>query len=89
MTTTDQPDRSLAPGIIPEPPHLNDTLAWPPAASIKPHERKPRRRNPARIALDRVMSALHGDRYMVDAYPAAGPEGSVRSDDAGSRTHQG
>jgi len=34
------------------------------------------------------MSALHGQKYMVDAYPAAGPEDSAQSDDAGSRTHR-
>ncbi len=89
MTTTDQPDQSPALGIIPAPPHLNDKLAWPAAASRKPHERKPRGRNPARIAFDRVMRALHGDKYMVDAYPAPVPEDSARSDDAGSVTHQG
>jgi hypothetical protein len=88
MTATNQPERSPAPGIIPEPPHVNDNLSWPSAASRKPAERKPGRQNPARIAFDRVMSALHGDKYMVDAYPAAGPEDSARSEDAGSRTRR-
>jgi hypothetical protein len=86
MTTTTQPDRSPAPGIIPEPPHLNDNLAWPPAAARKPAERKPGRRNPARIAFDRVMSALHGDKYMVDAYPTAAHEDAATSEDGGPRT---
>jgi hypothetical protein len=29
----------------------------------------PRRRNPARIALAKVLSVIRGDRYMVNAYP--------------------
>ena len=83
MTTTDQPDRSAAPGIIPEPPHLNDNLAWPSAASRKPDERKPGPRNPIRIAVTRVMSALRGDKYMVDAYRTADNEDTAASDEAG------
>jgi len=86
MTATNLPDRSPAPGIIPAPPQLNDNLSWPPAASRKPAERKPGRRNPVRIALDRVMSALHGDKYMVDAYPTAGHEDAAPFEDGGPRT---
>jgi hypothetical protein len=85
MTATNQPDRSPAPGIIPEPPHLNDNLAWPSAASKKPAGRKPRRRNPVRLGFAKVVSALHGDKYMVGAYPAPGPEDAARSNDAESR----
>jgi hypothetical protein len=84
MTATNQPDRSPAPGIIPEPPRVNDNLAWPSASSRKPAERKPGRRNPLRVAFARVMSALHGDKYMVGAYPVPDPEDAAPSDDAGS-----
>jgi hypothetical protein len=84
MTATSQSDRSPAPGIIPEPPHLNDHPPWPPAASRKPAQHKPGRRNPVRIAFDKVMSALHGDKYMVGAYPAPDPEDAGSSDDAES-----
>jgi hypothetical protein len=62
MTDTNQPDRSPAPGIIPTPPYLNDNLAWPPATSRSPAERKPGRRSPVRVAFAKVMSALQGDR---------------------------
>jgi hypothetical protein len=85
MTDTDQSVRSPAPGVIPEPPHLNDNLSWPPAASRKPGERKPGPRNPVKIAFMKVMSALHGDKYMLDAYPTEGHEDAAPSDEAGPR----
>ncbi len=86
MTATDQSVRSPAPGVIPEPPHLNDNLSWPPAASRKPGERKPGPRNPVRIAFTRVMSALHGDKYMVGAYQTEDHDGDAApSDEAGLR----
>jgi hypothetical protein len=82
---TNQSDRSPAPGIIPEPPRLNENVAWPSRASRKPAERKPGPRNPVRVAFTKVMSALHGDKYMVDAYPTAGHEDAATSDDAEPR----
>ncbi len=85
MTVTNQSDRSPAPGIIPEPPHLSDNPARPSPTSRKPAERKSGRRNPVRVAFTRVMSALHGDKYMVDAYPTSDPEAAARSDDPGSQ----
>ena len=84
MTATNQPDRSPAPGIIPEPPRLNDNLAWPSAASRKPAQRKRGRRNPVSVAFAKVTSALHGDKHIVGAYPVPDPEGAAPSDDAGS-----
>ena len=78
---TNQSDRSPAPGIIPEPPHVNENVAWPSAASRRPAERKPRRRNPVRVAFTKVMSALHGDKYMVDAYSTGGHEHAATPDD--------
>jgi hypothetical protein len=85
MTANSQSDRSPAPGIIPEPAHLSSEIASPSAATTKPDSPKPGRRNPVKIAIDRVMSALHGDKYMVDAYPPAEREAAAASDDAGSR----
>ncbi len=71
MTANKQSDRSPAPGIIPEPAHLNGEVASPSAATRKPHNPKPGRRNPVSIALAAVARALRGDKYMADAYPAA------------------
>jgi hypothetical protein len=85
MTATNESDRSPAPGIIPAPVHPTSDRASPSAATEKPAARKPGRRNPVRIAFTRVMSALHGDEYMVDAYTTAGPQQAARSDEAGPR----
>ncbi len=85
MTAANQADRSPAPGIIPDPVHVRDDPARPAPANRKTADAHARRRNPARVAADAVMSALRGDKYMVDAYPAAGqqdpaaPDGSVAS----------
>jgi len=85
MTANSQSDRSPAPGIIPEPTHLRTEVASPSAAHRKPDSPKPGRRNPAKIAFDRGMSALHGDGYMVDAYPPTQREDAAALDDAESR----
>jgi hypothetical protein len=56
---TSEPTGSLTPGVVPEPIRLHDdAVTFAPAAS-------PRRRNPA----SKLLSALRGDKYMVDAYP--------------------
>jgi hypothetical protein len=80
MTATNQPDLSPAPGIIPGPVRVHDDPAPPTASTEKRDSGKPGQRNPFRIAFTRVMSALHGDKYMVDAYPAAGLEAAAPSD---------
>jgi hypothetical protein len=85
MTANRQSDRSPAPGISPEPTHLSSEIASPSAAPRKPDSPKPGQRNAVKIAFDRVMSALHGDKYMVDAYPPAEREHAAASDDAGLR----
>jgi hypothetical protein len=59
--STSEPTGSLAPGVVSEPTH-DDAVAFDPAAS-------PRRRNPASNLLATLLSALRGDKYMVDAYP--------------------
>jgi len=85
MTATNQPDRSPAPGIIPEPVDLSHGAAPVTAATGQPVERKPARRNPAMIVFTKVMSALHGDKYMVDAYPTQGHDDAATADEAGPR----
>jgi hypothetical protein len=69
-----EPAGSPVPGVIPEPWRVHHD----PAGG---HERPPAtsgttvpassavRRNPARSLLARLLSAIRGDRYMVDAYP--------------------
>ena len=49
-------------------------------------------REPVRFVLGKVMSALHGDKYMVGAYTADSPRSSIRpevspSDDAATTRH--
>ena len=69
MTPTNQPDRSPAPGIIPEPAyvHHHDTPA---AATERHREPSLKRRNPLRLLASKVVSALRGDKHTVNAYPA-------------------
>jgi hypothetical protein len=80
--TANQPDRSSAPGIIPDPVFVHDDRGTPTAATQRRGGRKSGRRNPVRVAAARVMSALHGDQYMVDAYPAAGHAHAAPPDSA-------
>jgi hypothetical protein len=84
MTATSQPDRSPAPGIIPDPVHVHDDPGAPTAATGRRGGPKSGRRNPLGIAAARVMSVLHGDKYMVDAYPAAGQAHAAPPDSASS-----
>jgi hypothetical protein len=85
MTAASQPDRSPAPGIIPDPVHVHDPPGTPTPANAKNAEAHAERRNLAKIALAKVVSAVRGDTYMIDAYPSAGPEPAAARDDAGSR----
>jgi hypothetical protein len=85
MTANRQSDRSPAPGIIPEATHVKTGVASPSAAPRKPDDPKPGQRNPAKMAFDRVMSALHGDKYMVKAYPPTEREDAAALADAGLR----
>jgi hypothetical protein len=85
MTAASQPDRSPAPGIIPDPVHVHDQLGTPTLANGKTAKANAERRNLARIGLAKMASAVRGDKHMVDAYPAAGREPAVARDDAGSR----
>jgi hypothetical protein len=62
---------SPAPGIIPEPSLVHTE----PAASTRPGSRRVAGTTPGlaarRTPLARVLAALRGDKYMVDAYPPA------------------
>jgi hypothetical protein len=74
MTAANQPDRSPAPGIIPEPVYVTGDTAPPTAPTEKRDEPKLGRRNPLGSAIAKVASAFRGDKYMVGAYPAAKDE---------------
>jgi hypothetical protein len=77
-TSAIESNDSPAPGIIPEPAHVQDqpaaasSHAEPPVrgSAVKPPS-SPSQRNPARMLLDRVLGVFRGDKYMVDAYPPA------------------
>jgi hypothetical protein len=85
MTATSQPDRSPAPGIIPHPVEVYDDPAAATAATGQRDDAEPGWRNPVRLAAARVMSALRGDKYMIDAYPAPGHEDAATRHDAEPR----
>jgi hypothetical protein len=76
MTATNQSDRSPAPEILPEPVHVSDDAALPVTATEKDGP-KSGRRHPVKFAVAKVMSALRGDKYMVDAYPATEHEAAA------------
>lgn len=84
MTTTNQPDRSPAPGIIPEPVHVYDNA--PTTTTQEEDEPRLKRRGPVRLVAVKVMSALRGDKYMVNAYPAAEREDAAPLDGSAPRT---
>ena len=63
---------SPAPGIIPEPSHVHAE----PAASSRDGTQRAAGATPLaprRAPLARVLAALRGDKYMVDAYPQGEP----------------
>jgi hypothetical protein len=63
-TSATESRNSPAPGIIPEPPLVHEGPATPTRRSADATGRRPTRRTP----LARLLAALHGDKYMVDAY---------------------
>ena len=69
MKTTSAPQSrtSAAPGIIPEPPLVQVEPATPTRRRAHTTARRPIQRTP----LARLLAALHGDKYMVDAYAPA------------------
>jgi hypothetical protein len=76
---TIEPTGSPVPGVIPEPVRVHhDAVAAPERLTATPTASgttklasSPGRRNPASIVLARLLSAIRGDKYMVDAYPPA------------------
>ena len=94
---TIEPTGSPVPRVIPEPLRVHhDTVAA--------HERltatmtstimsasSPGRRNPGSIVLAKLLSAVRGDKYMVDAYPPAWHGGAAArtGDDVSLPSHEG
>ena len=96
---TIEPTGSPVPGVIPEPVRAHrDTVAaherpaaTPTASGTTKPASSPGRRNPASIALARLLSALRGDKYMVDAYPPAwhGAAAARAGDEVTPPSHNG
>ena len=96
---TIEPPGSPVPGVIPEPVRAHrDTVpaherpaATPTASGTTKPAASPGRRNLASIALARLLSALRGDKYMVDAYPPAwhGAAAARTGDDVSLPSHEG
>jgi hypothetical protein len=76
---TIEPTGSPVPGVIPGPLRVHrDTVAahqrltaTSTANGTTMPASSPGRRNPASIVLAKLLSAIRGDKYMVDAYPPA------------------
>ncbi len=83
MTVIDQRDRSDAPGILPDPLHVRDDPAKL-TPKDPPGDENPRRKGVVRAAPAKVARVLSGDKYMVDAFPAAPPEKAHAPDDSAS-----
>jgi|tagenome__1003787_1003787.scaffolds.fasta_scaffold20976307_1 hypothetical protein len=72
-----EPTDSPVPGVIPEPWRVQHDLAAgsEPPATLTTSTSLPAspsgRRNPVRVLLAKLLSAIRGDKYMVDAYPPA------------------
>jgi hypothetical protein len=76
---TIEPTGSPVPGVIPEPVRVHHytvaahqrLTATPTANGTTMPASSPGRRNPASIVLAKLLSAIRGDKHMVDAYPPA------------------
>ena len=96
---TIEPTGSPVPAVIPEPVRVHrDTVAaherlaaTPTASGTTKPAPSPGRRNPASTAIARLLSALRGDKYMVDAYPPAwhGAAAARTGDDVTPPSHNG
>ncbi|HKO26058.1 MAG TPA: hypothetical protein VJU80_01255 [Solirubrobacteraceae bacterium] len=64
---------SPAPGIIPDPSIVQDEPAAPPRRGDPQAAGTTTRLAARRTPLARLLAALRGDKYMVDAYPPAVP----------------
>jgi hypothetical protein len=83
-----EPPASRVTTIAPEPVGAITQAAGGPPAPASPRAG----RQPVRFVLGKVMSALHGDKYMVGAYTADSPRSSIRpevsrGDDAATTGH--
>ena len=95
---TIEPTGSPAPGLIPEPlPVHHDTVAaherltaTSTTSTIMPAS-SAGRRNPASIVLAKLLGAIRGDKYMVDAYPPAwhGAAAARAGDEVTPPSHNG
>jgi hypothetical protein len=96
---TIEPTGSPVPGVIPEPVRAHrDTVAaherpaaTPTASGTTKPASSPGRRNLASIALARLLTALRGDKYLVDAYPPAwhGAAAARAGDEGTPPSHNG
>jgi hypothetical protein len=83
-----EPPASRVATLAPEPVGaITEAAGGPPAPASSPVGRQR-----VRVALGNVMSALHGDKYMVGAYTADSPHSSIRpepsrGDDAATTGH--
>lgn len=66
---------SPVPGVIPEPPVVHDEPAAPTRRDSGQSAATPAAVPPAarRTPLARLLAALRGDKYLVDAYPPVAP----------------
>jgi hypothetical protein len=87
VTATKQPDQSPAPGIVPEPIRVYDANT-PIAAAEQRAGSRSKRRNPVRLLAAKLMGALRGDKYMVDAYPAAERDEPARLEDGATKAQE-
>jgi hypothetical protein len=96
---TIEPTGSPVPGMIPEPVRVrHDSVAaherltaTPTASGTTMPASSARRRNPASIVLANLLSAIRGDKHMVDAYPPAwhGAAAARAGDDVAQPGHDG
>ena len=87
---TMEPSGSPVPGVIPEPtrvqhegaPAHEGRVPVPRSGAASEPATSRGRRNPVRIVLARLLSAIRGDKYMADAYPPT-PRPSAAAREAG------
>lgn len=87
MTAANPRDRPPVPGLS-ERAHRGGDNARLTAPTEDQDVPKRRRGNPVRIVLGKVMSALRGDKYMVDAYPPTSRGHAAAPDNRGSRARE-
>jgi hypothetical protein len=96
---TIEPTGSPVPGLIPEPVRVRHDsvaaqarpIATPTASGTTMPASSAGRRNPASIVLANLLSAIRGDKHMVDAYPPAWHSAAAAraGDDVAQPSHDG